>query len=213
MTWIALGSTVLAELVGKGIMGQGLVTSMRPRKYITISEDTLASIIGDVHELFNFFAIEFQRILFVENVCATVGAFFAALISYYLVKVVPYWGLALIGVTAAFFLPLVYTSNQELIDSHIKQAGDILDAQTRQLREVAEKHTAQAAEMGKQYLGDYTSKAQAMLQGRSASPETLSKPTANKDYKNSDFPDVPKNAPGLAKDESEAGKEEEPLFG
>ena len=213
MTWIALGSTVLAELVGKGIMGQGLVTSMRPRKYITISQDTLASIIDDVHELFNFFAIELQRILFVEDVCATVGAFFASLISYYLVKVVPYWGLAVIGVTAAFFLPLIYKSNQELIDSQIKQAGDILDAQTRQLREAAEKHTVQAAEMGKQYLGDYTSKAQAMLQGRSSPPETVSKPSPNKDYKNSDFPNVPKNAPGVATDESDAAKEEDPLLG
>lgn len=117
-------------------------------------------------------------------------AFLGAFVSYYLVKVVPYWGLALIATTTAFFVPLVYTSNQELIDNQLKQASDIVNAQTAQLRTTAQKHTAQAAQITKQYMGDYTAKAQQMVRGRSGSPEVVAKP-ATKSYQAEDFPAPP----------------------
>jgi hypothetical protein len=163
LTWMVLGVTVASEVLGKLILNNGFATQLRPRKYYTIPRETLDAMIGDVHELINFFVIEAQRILFAENVYASAAAFTAAFISYYLVKIVPYWGLALIGATTVFFVPLLYTSNQELIDEQLKHAGDIVNAQTSQLRNVASKHTAQATEITKQYVGDYTAKAQQML--------------------------------------------------
>lgn len=95
----------------------------------------------------------------------------AAFLSYYLVKIVPYWGLALLGITILFFAPLAYKSNKELIDNQLKQASELVNAQTNQLREVANKHTTHATEITKQYMGDYTAKAQQILGGRSASVE------------------------------------------
>jgi hypothetical protein len=67
-----LGITAAAELAGQFIFGQGFATTMRPRKYYTIPRETLESFTGDVEELINFFVIEFQRILFAENVWATI---------------------------------------------------------------------------------------------------------------------------------------------
>lgn len=110
--------------------------------------------------------------------------------SYYLVKIVPYWGLALVATTVLFFAPLIYTSNQELIDHHLKQASDVVSTQTEQIRQVAGKHTAQATEITKQYMGDYTTKAQQMLRGRSQSPEVVAKSAPPHE---SDFPAVPKD--------------------
>ena len=46
---------------------------MRPRKYFTIPRESLESLLGDVEQLVNFFVIEFQRILFAENVWATIA--------------------------------------------------------------------------------------------------------------------------------------------
>jgi len=92
-------------------------------------------------------------------------------VSYYLVKVVPYWGLAIIGTTAVFMIPLVYTSNQELIDAQLKHASELVNAQTAQVRSAAKEHTAHVAELTKQYMGDYSAKAQGLIRGRSASPE------------------------------------------
>jgi hypothetical protein len=71
LTWMTLGVTVLAELVGKTILSSGLATQLRPRKYYTVPRETLDALIGDVHELVNFFVIEAQRILFAENVSAS----------------------------------------------------------------------------------------------------------------------------------------------
>jgi hypothetical protein len=71
LTWMTLGVTVLAEIVGKTILGSGLTSQFRPRKYYTIPKATLDSIVSDIHELINFFVIESQRIVFAENVFAS----------------------------------------------------------------------------------------------------------------------------------------------
>lgn len=68
LTYITLFVTVLAEVAGKALFGNGLVTQIRPKKYVTISKEVLDSALGDVHELINFFVIESQRILYAENV-------------------------------------------------------------------------------------------------------------------------------------------------
>ncbi|SPN98602.1 related to cell wall protein cwl1 [Cephalotrichum gorgonifer] len=199
-TWMALGATVAAEVAGKVLLNNGLTSQLRPRTYYKVSRDTVDNLIGDVHELVNFFVIEGQRILFAENVYASAAAFVAAFISYYLVKVVPYWALAILGTTVAFVVPLVYTSNQELIDEQLKNAADIVSAQTAQLRSTAAQHTQQVAGLTKQYMGDYSAKAQNVLRGRSASPEVQQKtfpsapthqPSAASDIKEADFPSAP----------------------
>ena len=78
----------------------------------------------------------------------------------------PYWGLAILGTTLAFFVPLVYKSNQELIDHHLSNATNAINTQTAQVREVASKQAAQVSAISKQYAGDYTDKVQGMLGGR-----------------------------------------------
>lgn len=119
---------------------------------------------------------------------------FSAFLSYWLVKIVPYWGLALLSTTLLFTVPLVYTSNQELIDHHLKNAQDVVTAQTEQLRQVAGTHTAKATEITKQYMGDYTSKAQQLLRGRQAPASTSTTAPSQPDstVKDTDFPAAPK---------------------
>ncbi|KAH6632639.1 Reticulon-domain-containing protein [Chaetomium tenue] len=186
LTWMVLAITVAAEIAGKALINNGFATQLRPRKYYTIPREMLEAAIGDVHELINFFVIESQRVLFAENVYASVAAAFAAFISYYLVKIVPYWGLAVIATTVIFFTPLIYTTNQELIDTQLKHAGEVVNAQTAQLRTVAQKHTEQATQVTKQYMGDYTAKAQALIGGGRSQG-------AKPSVKATDFPEAPKD--------------------
>ncbi|KAK1752124.1 Reticulon-like protein 1 [Echria macrotheca] len=181
LTWMVLAITIAAEVAGKAIMNQGFATQLRPRKYYTVPKETLDAVVGDVQELINFFVIEAQRILFAENIAFSSAAAFGAFLSYYLVKIVPYWGLALIATTVVFLTPLIYTTNQELIDSQLKHASEIVNAQTAQLKTVAQKHTEQASQITKQYMGDYTAKAQSLIKG------------ARPDVKASDFPAAPKD--------------------
>ena len=80
LLYTVLGATALAEGVGKLVLSRGLASSIRPRKYYTIDRDFLESCLEDVEQLINFFVIEFQRILFAENVLhtATVSFFSSA---------------------------------------------------------------------------------------------------------------------------------------
>lgn len=197
--------TASAEIAGKLVLSQGLASSFRPKKYYTIPREALEASLEDVEQLINFFVIEFQRVLFAENVVHTVAGFGAALLSYWLIKVVPFWGLSLIAVSCIYLGPLIYMTNQELIDHHVKNASEVANAQANQLKDLAGHHTARAQETVKSYAGDYSAKAQEYIgvRGRSTSPEvTSSKPKSNAptktepgnrpQYSSEDFPHAPK---------------------
>ncbi|TVY68793.1 Reticulon-like protein, partial [Lachnellula suecica] len=207
LTWMVLGVTVLAEASGKALFSHGFTSQVRPRKYYTLPKETLNSLIGDVHELINFFVIESQRIVFAENIFVSAAAFLGAFFSYYLIKLVPFWGLSLISATVLFLTPLIYKTNQELIDHYLSQAADIANQQTNQVKQLASQQAARATETTKQYVGDYSQKAQEMIsnaRGRSASPiasakpaKTESSPVIKKEnvptsLKSDDFPTAPK---------------------
>lgn len=64
--------TVVVEVAGKLVLSRGLVGSFRPRKYFTIPKETLEATLEDLQQLLDFFLIEFQRVLFAENILHTV---------------------------------------------------------------------------------------------------------------------------------------------
>lgn len=68
---MVLGITVAAEVAGKTVVSTGLASQLRPRRYYTVPRETLDIVIGDVHELVNFLVIEAQRIVFAENIWAS----------------------------------------------------------------------------------------------------------------------------------------------
>jgi hypothetical protein len=119
-------------------------------------------------------------------------AFTASFLSYYLIKIVPFWGLCLIGTTLIYSVPLIYISNREFIDEHISSANHVLSEQANQVKDIASQHTSKATETIKTYTHDYTTKAQEMIgsaRGRSASPEAT--------VKSDDFPRAPNKDPIL----------------
>ena len=193
--------TALSEVISKLVLSNGVASSFRPRKYYTIPRETLEASLEDFEQLINFFVIEFQRILFAENIAVTIMAFFAALTSYWLIKVVPFWGLTLIGTNIIFLAPLIYLSNKDLIDGQLENMGSIASEQGKQFKNLAGQHVNRATESAKAYTSDYTSKASEYIgsaRGRSASPEiskSASGPdTAPKDAPR-DFPHAPKQEP------------------
>lgn len=69
--YLVLGATATAEVAGKLALGRGLASQVRPRKYFTIPKASLERLLDDVEQFINFFVIESQRIVFVENVYVT----------------------------------------------------------------------------------------------------------------------------------------------
>lgn len=90
-----------------------------------------------------------------------------------MIRFVPFWGLAVLSITTAYFAPLIYISNREIIDEQIANLQEIINSQTNQLRDLAGERTSQATGLMKQYVGEYSSKAQEYIGSRrSTSPET-----------------------------------------
>lgn len=220
--YISLGVTAAAEGAGKLILNQGLTSSFRPRKYYTLPKETVEGILEDLEQLSDFFLIEFQRILFAENVLHTAAAFVAAFLSYWLIKILPVWGLGLLGVTIAYLGPLIYISNREIIDEQIAEVQKLVNAQANHAKELANQQTARATGLVKQYANDYSSKAHEYIGNRrSASPEVAkaspvkTEPISPPKFKTTDFPEAPKTEPVAAEAEAEAAiktTEKEPLL-
>ncbi|KAI9804698.1 MAG: hypothetical protein M1833_006773 [Piccolia ochrophora] len=189
------GVTAAAEILGSALIGNGLVSQVRPKRYYTLPKDSVDRALDDVHELLNFFVIEFQRVLFAEKPANTAAAFSAAIVSYFLIKFVPLWGLSLIATSVAYLAPLVYIKNKEAIDSQIQSASNVVNQQANQMRDLAGQHTSRATSNLKSYAGDYSAKAQEYIgSARNRVPSGSSKggitPT--------DFPNAPKTNPGGA---------------
>ncbi|TPX24632.1 hypothetical protein DIZ76_010063 [Coccidioides immitis] len=159
LLYISLGFTAIVEVSGRAIFGRGLMSNSRPRKYYTIPKDTVESVLEDLEQLMDFFLIEFQRILFVENLSYTLATFSAALTSYWLVRFLPLWVLALIGVTVAYLGPLFYLRNKEFIDEQINVLQEMINSHAREVKEMAEAQTSQATGIVKHYVGEYRAKA------------------------------------------------------
>jgi len=197
--WVTLGTTALAEVAGQLTIGKGLTSQFRPRQYFTVQKASLERLTDDIEQFINFFIIESQRIVFAENVYATIAAFFASLISYFLIKFVPLWGLALVATTVAYLGPLIYIKNKEVIDAQLEKGYSIANRQAAQLRDLAAERTGTATRTLQDYTHQYTAKAQETInnyRGRSASPE----------IKREDFPSAPKNEPASVAPSSEAEK-------
>jgi hypothetical protein len=215
LLYLTLGATASAEIAGQVAFGRGLTSQFRPRQYFTIPKASLERLLDDVEQLINFFVIESQRIVFAENVYATgavsdnghpeecelqlgssnnygtfanrlIQAFFASLISYFLIKFVPLWGLTLIATLVTFLGPLIYIQNKEIIDAQLEKGRQIASQQATQIKGLANQHAGNAAKTVQGYTQQYTAKAQETInqyRGRSTSPEV----------RKEDFPAAPKH--------------------
>ncbi|KAF1986105.1 hypothetical protein K402DRAFT_393963 [Aulographum hederae CBS 113979] len=193
-TFYLLGLTAVGEIAGKAAMGQGLASKMRPKKYFTIPKESLERFLDDAEQFINFFVIEMQRIIFAENVYVTIAAFFSSFLAYFLIKIVPLWGLCVMGTSVLYLSPLIYIRNQAAIDDLIAQGHEVFSAQTKQVREMGSQYAAKASETARTYAGEYTSKAQQMM----------GKSTGGAGVKSEDFPSAPKEAPEAAGDKEMA---------
>ncbi|KAL4863641.1 hypothetical protein BDV12DRAFT_25631 [Aspergillus spectabilis] len=225
--YVALGFTAALEVFGKVALSQGLASSFRPRKYYTVPKETIEALLEDFEQLIDFILIEFQRVLFAENVVHTIAAFSAAFSAYWLIKILPFWGLSLLAVTIAYLGPLVYINNRELIDAQIENLQQTVNSQANQLKGIAEERTSHATGVVKQYVGDYSNKAQEYIGSRrSASPEVSKvgpavkrepepeavkvEPEPEAIVKPSDFPETPKDE--LVAQSIETQPEQQPLL-
>lgn len=179
-------------------MGSSVASSVRPRRYYKIPKESLEASLEDLEQFINFFVIEVQRIIFAENIPATALAFTSAFISYYLIKILPFWGLSLVFTSVLYLAPLIYIQNKELIDGQLEHASNVIGQQTAQVKDLTVEHTSKGLESIKQYTNEYSSKAseligsarqQIPIPGNTATTTSSTRSNVGE----SDFPSAPKS--------------------
>lgn len=151
--------------------------------------------------------------------------FTTALITYFLIKITPAWGLALLFTTLAYFIPLAYIQNRELVDHHLSNASDLVNKQTEQIRSIAAEHTNKAMEASQGALKTYGARASEMMGQTKKSAvekgyvkeETAEKMPGNTEVKKEDFPaaptgELPQHDAGAATNGDVKKEEQEPLL-
>lgn len=73
-----------------------------------------------------------------------------------------------------------------MIDGHLNHAHGVISAQATQVRDLAGQHTGRATDSLKQYAGDYSAKAQSLLNNRGGMSSTV---------KSEEFPAAPQHEP------------------
>jgi len=204
-TYLLFFGVAFLEIAAKPFGARGFISSIRPRPYYTLPRDSLDRLFGELHDLLNFFAVEFQRVLFAENIFATVVAFFASFIGYFLIKYIPFWALLLLTTVTAFTAPLAYLQNQELVDEQIQWANEYANAQLVNGRQIAEKYIDEASVRARATAVELTQKVQVYAGKKSPTAEkSQTSPQSANNGPSHQFPDAPKSDFPAVDDESDA---------
>jgi len=86
--------------------------------------------------------------------------FLAALGSYGLIKIVPFWGLSLIGTCVLYMAPLLYMKNRGTIKAQLQRIEQVVTRQAYQLKDITAQQASRATETAQNLASDASSKAQ-----------------------------------------------------
>jgi hypothetical protein len=192
------------EIIGKPLGAKGVVSSLRPRRYYTIPRESVDRIFEQVHDLANFFVLEFQRVVFVENIFTTLAAFVTSFFGYFLIKYIPLWTLVLLSTVTAFSAPLIYINNKEVIDEQLRNASNFVNDKLDTTKKLTGKYAEDAAARAKATAADLQSKVQgythkkAETNGHSkvdaTAHDAINGSSATSDF-NPELPNVPHHNP------------------
>ncbi|KAI5848932.1 Reticulon-domain-containing protein [Tricharina praecox] len=198
--YMLFAAASVLELAGKPLGAKGIVSSMRPTRYYTVPRESLEMFFENLHDLTNFFVLEFQRVLFVENIFTTIAAFVSSFFGYILIKYIPFWTLLLLATVTAFTAPLIYINNKELIDEQIQRVSDMVNSQVETTKKLTGKYAEEAAVRAKATAADLQSKVQTYTKSTSKKPEAPSTTSAHEYLSKDsevvhDYPAVPSHEP------------------
>ncbi|KAI5797991.1 Reticulon-domain-containing protein [Peziza echinospora] len=189
--YLLLGSVAALEYAGKPLGYKGVVSQMRPRRYYTISRSSLESVFEELHDFLNFVVVEFQRVVFVENVFTTVVSFVFSFFGYFLIKYLPLWSLAFITTIMVFTGPYIYINNQDAIDAQIAHYSDFANHKLIEARGLGEQYAGEAVIRARETAFQLSDKVQNYTTRRPAATAEKTELNAN------NFPSVPATEPLL----------------
>lgn len=184
------------EIAGKPLGAKGVVSSLRPKRYYTIPRESLERLFEQLHDFANFCVLEFQRVVFVENIFTTLAAFITSFFGYFLIKYIPFWTLILLTTITAFTAPLIYLNNKEFVDEQLHTVSEIVNTQIESGKKLTEQYAGEATARAKATAVDLSSKVQVYTGGLKSTLPTATN-SAQHPHTESEFPSAPKNDPNI----------------
>ncbi|KPM42514.1 hypothetical protein AK830_g4024 [Neonectria ditissima] len=149
----SLGAISLAEFGSRLFGPNTFLARLRPEEYQRVPESTLNATLQDVHDFVQYAVVKVQRLFFAQDLNQTFAAFVTLTSLYWLIKIVPPFGLAVMGLTSLYIAPLVTSPRaREAAQETTQRAGELANAAAQKGSALAQDGKAQAA--------DLTSKAQ-----------------------------------------------------
>jgi F0F1-type ATP synthase membrane subunit b/b' len=146
-----LGAVTATELLHGTFTSNTLLTRLRPREYKKIPESTLNDTLRDIHDFAQYAVVKAQKILFCEEWEKTLAAFVGLTALYWLNKLVPPFGLVIIGLTSLYIAPLVNSPRgREVAHDAAVRADELRVAAVNNTQKLAQDGKAKAAELSSQ---------------------------------------------------------------
>jgi len=145
---MALGVMSVTEYVSRWFGSDTLLARLRPREYRKIPESTLNSALKDIHDLVQGFVVQFQRIIFVQDLDKTFAAFLGITALYWTIKIVnPFW-LAVLSLSSVYIVSLVNSSRGDEVRHDAKIGGkELADTAIENENAIAQESKAKAEEI------------------------------------------------------------------
>ncbi|KAF4499518.1 hypothetical protein FAGAP_4308 [Fusarium agapanthi] len=136
---IGLGVMSMAEFAGRSFGPNNFVSRMRPRQYKTVPESTLNATLKDIHDLIQYAVVQAQKVIFAEDLEKTFGAFVATGSLYLLIQFMTPFGIAILGLTTIYIIPLVTSPRgRGIAHDGMARAQEISNAAVDQANSIAQ---------------------------------------------------------------------------
>ncbi|KAF5551314.1 hypothetical protein FMEXI_3432 [Fusarium mexicanum] len=136
---IGLGVMSMAEFAGRSFGPNNFVSRMRPRQYKTVPESTLNATLKDIHDFIQYAVVQAQKVVFAEDLEKTFGAFVATGSLYFLIQFMTPFGIAILGLTTIYIIPLVTSPRgRGIARDGIARAQEISNAAVDQANSIAQ---------------------------------------------------------------------------
>ncbi|KAM6513449.1 hypothetical protein FALCPG4_015868 [Fusarium falciforme] len=104
---VTFGVMSVTEFASRSFGPDTFLSRLRSKEYRKIPESTLNATLKDIHDFVQYAVVQIQRIIFAQDLDRTFAAFLGLTTLYWLIKFIPPFGLAVLGLTLAYMAPLI----------------------------------------------------------------------------------------------------------
>ncbi|KAI0120658.1 Reticulon-domain-containing protein [Xylariales sp. AK1849] len=124
------------------------LTRLQPKEYKQVPESTLNATLKDIHDFIQYAVVQVQRIIFGQDLGKTFVAFLSFTALYWLIKIVPPFWLAVLGLTSLYIAPLVNSGRgREVAHDARLRAGELANTVGENGKALAQDGRAKASEL------------------------------------------------------------------